>query len=157
MPLFAALAGPCLSAARVYAGTNASLVVLASNTGNLILRNTSLTSNGTQLGVATALALNCTQPVDVPVDGELRCTAVSNFGQDGMESSDRVFTATGESFTLETATNRVSASPTVTIDVQESTQLLVDVLGAECTRPARMREYHGQLLQSAQCAAIWRH
>lgn len=130
-----------LFAVAACAGTNVSMVVTASNTGNLILRNSSLTSTSTQGGITTGLALNCTQFVDVPVDGQLRCTAVSHFDQDGMELGDRTFDATGESFTLETATNQVAASPNWVIDVQEATQLIVDVLGAECTRPARMREY----------------
>ena len=132
----------CIFAACVFAGVNASIEALAINTGNLILRNTSLTSQSSQQGTPTDLVLNCTQPVDVPVGGQLRCTAVSNFDQDGMESGDRIFNATGQSFTLETATNLVTASPGLTITTLESRQLLVDVLGAQCTRPARMREYH---------------
>lgn len=123
------------------AGVNASIVALAINTGNLILRNTSLASASTQNSATTPIALNCTQPVDVAVGGQLRCTAVSNFDQDGMELGDRIFNATGYSFTLQTATNQVTASPGWTITTMESRQLLVDVLGAQCTRPARMREF----------------
>jgi hypothetical protein len=123
------------------AGTNVSFDILAENTGNLILRGSSLASKSTQDGTDVTLDLVCTQPVDIPVGGVLSCTAMSPFDQDGMELGDRIFSATGTSVTLVTDTHpsdTVDASPSVTIDVVEIPLLVVDVMGAECTRPARM-------------------
>lgn len=108
-----------------------SFIVTAVNTGNLILQDSYLTSP--QLG-----ALNCTQPVAIPVRGSLQCTAASNFDQDDMEQGDQTFNAWGESPTLLSA-NNVSANPKV-VQVLESPQLVVDVVAPECIKPARMRE-----------------
>lgn len=58
-----------------------------------------------------------------------------------MELGDRVFSATGTSYTLVTDTHpseQVAANPSVTIDVVEIPLLVVDVMGAECTRRDRM-------------------
>jgi hypothetical protein len=64
------------------------------------------------------------------------------FNQDGVELGDRVFDAKGTSMTLVTDTqfNDFQAANPVTIDVVEMPVLEVDVMGAECTHPARMRK-----------------
>lgn len=118
------------------AGTNVSFLVTAQNTGNLILQAVNLTSP--ELG-----SLNCTQPAHVPVRGSLQCSAVSNFDQDDMEGGDQTFTAFGASATLPLVNATVTASPQV-IHVMEVPQLVVDVVGAECTKPTRMREWAGR-------------
>lgn len=108
----------------------------------MILRDTSLSSESTQNSVVAALPVTCTQPVDIPVGGQLACTTTSLFDQDGMELSNRVFEAKGTSLTLVAdaqPTDWQAANP-VTIDVVEMPLLEVDVMGAECTNPARMRK-----------------
>lgn len=133
------------------AGTILGFDAVALNTGNLILRGSSLASTSTQNGVTVTLPLNCTQPVDIPVGGQLKCTTTSLFDQDGMELGNRQFDANGTSVTLVTdlqPSDYVAASH-VTIDVVEIPLLVVDVMGTECTRPARMRKcclFHPSLL-----------
>jgi hypothetical protein len=124
------------------AGTTVGFDIVAENTGNMILRGTSLSSNSTQNNVTVALPVTCTQPVDIPVGGQLACTITSMFNQDGVELGDRVFDAKGTSMTLVTDTqfDDFQAANPVTIDVVEMPVLEVDVMGAECTHPARMRK-----------------
>lgn len=111
-------------------GTDVSFVVTATNKGNLILRDSGL--NSSELG-----PLHCTQPVDIPVRGSFQCTAQSNFDQDDMENGNQDINAVGSSRTL--LSGNVSAT-TVRVQVQETPQLVVDVVAAECTKPPRMRK-----------------
>lgn len=118
------------------AGTNVTFLLTAQNTGNLILQASELSSTSTELGTLT-----CTpaQPHAIPVRGKLECTAQSNFDQDDMEGGQQTYEASGTSTTLPAGAQTVLASPQV-VQVLESPQLVVDVVGAECTKPLRMRE-----------------
>jgi hypothetical protein len=116
------------------AGTNVSWTLTAQNTGNLILRNTVITSP--ELG-----SLTCTQDVSVAVRGSMTCTSVFEFTQDILEADDKTFTATVTSPTLMNrtdATNDIRAASDKVVTVQEAPALEVDVKAPECTKPARM-------------------
>jgi hypothetical protein len=118
----------------VPAGTNVSWTLTAQNTGNLILRNTVITSP--ELG-----PLTCTQDVSVAVRGSMTCTSVFEFTQDILEADDKTFTATVTSPTLMNrtdATTNTRAATDKTVTVQEAPTLEVDVKAPECTKPARM-------------------
>jgi hypothetical protein len=117
-------------------GTDVTFTIKAVNDGNMILRNSVLSSTSTQLG-----ALVCTENVDIPVRGQMVCSAVSNFNQDDMEANDEVFDASGTSDILLAP---ATATPQ-TITVNEMPQLVIDVMGATCTVPPLMREYRALL------------
>lgn len=127
-----------------------TFTIKAVNDGNMILRNSVLSSDSTQLEGP----LVCTQNIDIPVRGEMVCSAVSNFNQDDMEANDEVFNAAGDSSIL--AATAVATPQTITVN--EMPQLVIDVMGAQCTVPARMREcyalldHHKLQMMSVTCA-----
>lgn len=129
------------------AGTDVTFTIKAVNDGNMILRNSVLSSSSTQL----VGPLVCTQNVDIPVRGQMVCSAVSNFKQDDIEAGDEVFNAAGDSDTL-VATATATAQ---TITVNEMPQLAIDVIGAQCTVPARMRKDRALLAASACHMSQW--
>jgi hypothetical protein len=115
-------------------GTNVSWTLTASNTGNLILRNTTITSP--ELGTLT-----CAQNISVAIRGSMTCTSVFEFTQDILEMDDKTFTAKVASPTLLIMANAVNDTVAATdkvVVVQEAPKLEVDVKAPECTKPARM-------------------
>lgn len=130
---FALMPG-CACCCLMPAGTNVSWTLMARNTGNLILKHTSMASP--ELG-----PLVCTQDVAVAVRGSMTCSSVFGFTQDSLEMDDKTFTATATSPTLlfhADATSGTVAATDKIVVVQEAPSLEVDVKAPECIKPARM-------------------
>jgi hypothetical protein len=115
------------------AGAVVHMTVTASNTGNIHLRN--ITLSMTDVG-----DLTCSSPLgsDLLVDGtSLECSGSFAFSQDALEAGSRTFSAGGAGANL----GGPAASNTVEVVVAASPGLQLDVDALNCTKPSRMREY----------------
>lgn len=114
------------------AGQNVSWTITATNTGNMILRDTVITTP--ELGT-----LVCANNANISVRGSQVCTSTFTFTQEILEADDKTFKATVTSPTLPAGSTTVSASDVVIV-VAQAPSLSIDVVAPECTKPARMGE-----------------
>lgn len=113
------------------AGTEVQLLVTASNTGNVHLKNVTLTVPG------LTHQLNCSSSLEVlHAKQQAVCYGSFLFDQDALEAGSKSFTASGNAANLAAGVD----SNVVLLLVAAAPQLYLDVQGTNCTKPARLRK-----------------
>ena len=113
------------------AGTVVQLVLTATNAGNVALYNLSLSVPG------MASSLVCTGSLSVLHVGDaLECSGNITYDQDALEAGTRNFTAIGTAANLAMSVS----SEAVTVEVEASPALQLDVDARNCTKPTRLRK-----------------
>lgn len=121
---------PMVASARVSrANATVFLLVTASNTGNVRLRNVTLS--------IPDLALSCPSTQLLEVDRHIECNGSFQFNQDTFEAGNKSFMAEGTASEL----SSVELSDPVMVEIDASPGLQVDVDANECLKPSRMCEW----------------
>lgn len=110
------------------------MTVVANNTGNVHLR-------GLNISVSVVKNLNCSaagaEAIILPAGKQLLCAGTMFYDQDALEAGPKKLTAIATALNLDSS---VTSGP-VTVGVEASPSLQLDVDANNCTKPTKLRKF----------------